>query len=983
MHLGTWSETPSMSFRPLKAATLVLLLAIFASTALAGGPWWNSSWHYRVRITADAAGYARYNKMAESPVNFTQLLTAMGKSGTLDENSLRVIETNAAGTVLNDAVPFQFDKDTDYNAATKASGTVVVFMTGTTASSAARYYDVYFDVTGGSFTPPTFSPWVAIQESDWDMGQAAYRIDGPGVSLYYQTGAGAFSSMLDKDLHDWIDWNFLDGPGGTYRGIPNAIFPESYFHPGASNAVSSVLSKGPLKVTVRTVTDDGKWEARWEFYSRYATMTMVKKDHGYWFLYEGVPGGSLDASSDFMYRSNGTKTHLYEQWDQDIAGDEWLYFSDPDLRRSLFVAHHESDAIMDSYFNYNDSMTVFGFGRSNDPLEAQITGVPQHFTFGFLQDTSYTLCRDSINSAYRSLTVTLGTPEEPGPDVPVLVSPTNGGTNIAFPTMLRWRTSDRATAYRIQVATSNTFLSGIVVDDSTVTDTTLTVSSLAGKTTYYWRVSARNSAGSSAFAAAWSFQTSLAIPALVSPAQGATGRQQPLQLRWRSVSSSTGYHVQVSSESGFSSGLVVDNSAAADTQLTVSGLQALTLYYWRVAARDAGGDGPFASARTFTTAGASPTLISPADNATDQPLSLALVWSKTPAAIYYHVQVARDAAFSSDIVVDNSAVTDTTFALAGLAQSTRYYWRVSAGESGGEGAFSATRSFSTVFPAPVLLVPAAGATGQPVSLTFRWNHVSGAVRYHFQLATDAAFSVLVKNDTTITDSTRLVVGLLNATWHYWRVKASSATAAGPFSASRSFRTIGQLPGTVAQIAPAQDESFMPDSVRCTWQSASPATRYWLELGMDSLFAIHIVDSTLTDTTKMVRSLLPDRAYWWRVRGGTSEGWGAFSDTRRFVMLTTSVVDRDGVIPGSYALNQNFPNPFNPSTVIRFALPSGGVVRLEVFNMLGEGVGLLMDEYCAPGYHEARFNSGRLASGTYIYRMSVNGLVFAKSMVLLR
>jgi hypothetical protein len=207
--------------------------------------------------------------MAESAVNFTQLLTALGKSGALDENSLRVIETNAAGTIVDSAVPFQFDKDADYNATTKASGTMVVFMTGTTASSAIRYYDVYFDVTGGSFTPPSFSPWVAIQESDWDMGQAAYRIDGPGVSMYYQTAAGAFSSIIDKDFHDWIDWNFLDGPGGTYRGIPNAVSPESYFHPGALNAVSSVLSKGPLKVTVNRHFRR-EMEARWEFYPRYA-----------------------------------------------------------------------------------------------------------------------------------------------------------------------------------------------------------------------------------------------------------------------------------------------------------------------------------------------------------------------------------------------------------------------------------------------------------------------------------------------------------------------------------------------------------------------------------------------------------------------------------------------------------------------------------------------------------------------------------------
>ena len=962
---------------------LFVLLLVAASAAVAGGPWWNSAWHYRVGITAGAAGYARYNKMAESPVNFTQLLTALGKSGTLDANSLRVIETNAAGNIIDTAVSFQFDRDTDFNATTKASGTMVIFMNGTTGASASRYYDVYFDLTGGSFSAPSVPQWVAIQESDWDMGQAAYRIDGPGVSLYYQTEAGAFSSMIDKDYNDWIDWNFVDGPGGTYRGIPNAIFPESYFHPGASNAVSSVLSKGPLKVTVKTATSDGKWEARWEFYPRYATMTMVKADHGYWILYEGVPGGSLDGNVDFMYRSNGAKTHLYEQWEQDIAGDEWLYFSDPGLQRSLFMAHHEPDTVKDSYFNYSDSMTVFGFGRSNDPLEAQLTAVGQHFTFGLLNDTSYTLCRDSINSAYRDLTVTLGSPEQPGPDVPVLVSPVDAATNVSIPALLRWRTAARATGYRVQVATSSLFASGIILDDSTVTDTTRSASSLAGKTTYYWRVSARNTSGTSAFSTARSFTTSLAVPVLLVPANGATGRQQPVQLRWTSVNGATGYHVQVSTEAGFASGLVVNDAALVDTQRTVSGLQGATLYYWRVAGRDAGGDGSFAAAQTFTTAVPSPVLISPPDNAANQPSSITLVWSKMPAATYYHVQVATDPAFSSGIVLDDASITDTTRGLSGLAQSTRFYWRVSAGEAGGEGPFSIASSFTTVFSYPVLLFPGAGATGQPVTVTFRWNHVPGAVRYHFQLATDAAFSVLIKNDSTITDSTRQVVGLINATWYYWRVKATNGSASGEFSPSRSFRTIGQLPGIVTLVSPAMDASLMPDSVLCRWNSAPPATRYWLELSADSLFVLHSVDSTVTDTAKMVHSVLPDRPYWWRVRGGTAEGWGPFSSTWRFVMKPTGVVDREDIVPGAYALDQNFPNPFNPSTVIPFALPSSGVVRLEVFSLLGESVALLVDEHMAAGYHEVRFNTERLASGTYIYRLSVNGLVMARSMVLLR
>jgi hypothetical protein len=894
-----------------------------------------------------------------------------------------VIETDAAGSIVNTSVPFQFDKDADYNASSKASGTMVILMGGTTGSSASRYFDIYFNETGGSFTPPSFPALVAIEEDDWDMGQAAYRIDGPGVSMYYQTQSGAISSLMDKDLNDWIEWNFLDGPGGTYRGLPNMVYPESYFHPGALNAISTVISKGPLKITVRTVTNDDKWETRWEFYSRYATMTLAKKDHAIWFLYEGVPGGSFERETDFMVRANGQHSYLWEAWSGDMVGDEWVYFSDPALRRSFFLAHHEDDAAQEHYHNDNDSMTVFGFGRSENPLGPEMNTVPQHFTLGFLNDTSYAMNRDSITSSYKPLALTLGSPEMPGPDVPVLLSPAEGSTEVGVPVLLRWRTADRATGYRVQVATSSTFSTGVVLDDSTVTDTTKSVSSLSGKTTYYWRVSARNGAGASAFTSTRSFQTGLDIPALVAPADGATGRVQPVQLSWSAVSGATGYHVQVSSESGFSPGLIVDDASVSSTSRSVSGLQASTLYYWRVAARDGSGDGSYASARTFTTAVASPTLVSPADNATNQPLTVTLQWSALSGATSYHVQVATDAGFSSGVILDDASVTATSRVVTGLDQSTTYFWRVSAGDAGGEGPFSVARPFSTLFPAPALLSPADGATGQPVSISLQWGKVNGAIRYHLQVASDSLFTAFIKNDTTITDTVRLVNGLVNNTWYYWRVAARSNSVAGPFSATRTFRTIGVMPAAVTLVGPATDSKFKPDSVRFTWRRATSAARYWLEIGLDSLFQVHLVDSTLTDSTKVAHGLLLNAKVWWKVRGGTSEGWGPFSEVRRLSMDGTTGILPNGEIPGAYALQQNYPNPFNPSTMIAYGLPVAGTMRLEVFNMLGESVALLVDEYRTAGHHEARFNADGLSSGTYFYRMTANGTVITRRMLLLR
>ena len=73
------------------------------------------------------------------------------------------------------------------------------------------------------------------------------------------------------------------------------------------------------------------------------------------------------------------------------------------------------------------------------------------------------------------------------------------------------------------------------------------------------------------------------------------------------------------------------------------------------------------------------------------------------------------------------------------------------------------------------------------------------------------------------------------------------------------------------------------------------------------------------------------------------------------------------LPGEYDMEQNYPNPFNPSTIIKYQLPVNGSVKLEVFDMLGNSVAVLVDEEMSAGYHEIEWNAGGLASGVYFYR----------------
>jgi len=91
---------------------------------------------------------------------------------------------------------------------------------------------------------------------------------------------------------------------------------------------------------------------------------------------------------------------------------------------------------------------------------------------------------------------------------------------------------------------------------------------------------------------------------------------------------------------------------------------------------------------------------------------------------------------------------------------------------------------------------------------------------------------------------------------------------------------------------------------------------------------------------------------------------------------------DGV-PHQFALQQNHPNPFNPTTDLSYSLPREGHVRLDVFNVLGRLVATLVDEQQGPGYYVVTWDASRYASGVYLYRISMDGYSATKKMLLVK
>ena len=89
------------------------------------------------------------------------------------------------------------------------------------------------------------------------------------------------------------------------------------------------------------------------------------------------------------------------------------------------------------------------------------------------------------------------------------------------------------------------------------------------------------------------------------------------------------------------------------------------------------------------------------------------------------------------------------------------------------------------------------------------------------------------------------------------------------------------------------------------------------------------------------------------------------------------------MPQRYQLHHNYPNPFNPSTNINFDLPESQDVRLEVFDLLGRRVALLVDETLGTGFHSVTFDASALTSGVYFYRIQAGSFVKTQKMMLVK
>ncbi|MBM2841428.1 MAG: 5'-Nucleotidase domain protein, partial [Bacteroidetes bacterium] len=125
-----------------------------------------------------------------------------------------------------------------------------------------------------------------------------------------------------------------------------------------------------------------------------------------------------------------------------------------------------------------------------------------------------------------------------------------------------------------------------------------------------------------------------------------------------------------------------------------------------------------------------------------------------------------------------------------------------------------------------------------------------------------------------------------------------------------------------------------------------------------------------------------RRQWARCEDNDWYGWAAWN-TMRLLSRTTVSVEEDPSFPSTLRLFQNFPNPFNPTTVIVYNLPKREKVLLAVYDLLGRQVVVLSEGVQEQGRHQHTFDGSRLVSGVYFVRLQTQKAVRSNKIILLR
>jgi len=175
----------------------------------------------------------------------------------------------------------------------------------------------------------------------------------------------------------------------------------------------------------------------------------------------------------------------------------------------------------------------------------------------------------------------------------------------------------------------------------------------------------------------------------------------------------------------------------------------------------------------------------------------------------------------------------------------------------------------------------------------------------------------------------------------------------------------------------------PDWSRRIGLATSPNGIEWTKYPQNPVINVSpgMWDSEHTEEGRVL--LVGDTLYMWYSASGYPGGIHLWQIGLAKSPVEPVSVEEEITQPTEYILSQNFPNPFNPSTKISWQSPVGSWQTIKVFDVLGNEIAKLVDEYKPAGRYEVEFNASALPSGVYFYQLKAGEFIQTKKMILIK
>jgi uncharacterized repeat protein (TIGR03803 family) len=538
-----------------------------------------------------------------------------------------------------------------------------------------------------------------------------------------------------------------------------------------------------------------------------------------------------------------------------------------------------------------DNFATFAEGYEDFEIPAITT---THDVTGLAPGTTYRIRVRTVTSAFTSANSS-ALEVETRPSAPNATAATSV-TALSF--TANWTGTSPADEYRLDVSDVATFITTLgAYDNLQVLTTSEVVTGLSAGTTYFYRIRASNSSGSSEDSDVESVTT-------VPPAPGAMAAsgigQTSFTANWTASLGADDYRLDVSLDdfTTFLSGF--ENLTVSTISVEVTGALPGTNYNYRVRAANDNGTSANSADVQVLTVPSIPTVTAATDVTA---ASFTANWNASNGATGYLLDVCLDNLFVNNLAgYDNELVTGTSAVVSGLASGTTYFYRVRAQNSSGESASSNTGDITILPAAPDS--PLATAISQ-TTFTANWDAAFGATSYRIDVSdVDDSFSTFFPGyeNRAIAGTSHEVTVLAPGHDYWFRVRAENASGISSNSANVFVRTVPANPvinaGTVVTTF----------SFEIAWEPVTGATGYELEVATVNDFT-NLVSGydplTLTDYFTTVTGLTSGSTYYCRVRALNSSGISGYSIVQAFLLTPLAPVALNGSSISSNEFNANW------------------------------------------------------------------------------